>query len=105
VVPRFGEPLCPYCYDYTGSVLFNARAPLLWKRFADSLRRALAKAGGLTLKDLPCHLRLSFAKLAEYQRRGVVHFHAVIRLDGPDAPTTPPPACAPTDTLPAPLPH
>ncbi|MEV4104157.1 replication initiator [Nonomuraea sp. NPDC049649] len=103
--PRLGEPLCPDCYDYTGSVLFNALAPLLWKRFADSLRRALAKAGGLTLKDLPRHLRLSFAKVAEYQRRGVVHFHAVIRLDGPDGPTTPPPAWATTDTLPAAIQH
>jgi hypothetical protein len=26
-------------------------------------------------------VRLSFAKVAEYQRRGVVHLHAVIRLD------------------------
>ncbi|MFG1941593.1 replication initiator [Nonomuraea sp. NPDC048826] len=97
--PRLGEPLCPDCYDYTGSVLFNALAPLLWKRFADSLRRALAKAGGLPLKDLPCHLRLSFAKVAEYQRRGVVHFHAVIRLDGPDGPVTPPPAWAAVGAL------
>jgi hypothetical protein len=24
---RLGEPLCPDCYDYTGSVLFNACAP------------------------------------------------------------------------------
>jgi len=27
--------------------------------------------------------RVSFAKVAEYQVRGVVHFHAIIRLDGP----------------------
>ena len=38
------------------------------------------------------HARLSYAKVAEYQRRGLVHFHAVIRLDGPDGPTDPPPA-------------
>ncbi|WP_407674495.1 replication initiator [Nonomuraea glycinis] len=97
--PRLGEPLCPDCYDYTGSVLFNALAPLLWKRFADSVRRHLAKTGGLALKDLRHHLTLSFAKVAEYQRRGVVHFHAVIRLDGPDGPTTPPPAWATADAL------
>lgn len=97
--PRLGEPLCPDCYDYTGSVLFNALAPLLWKRFADSVRRHLAKLGGLFLKDLRHHLTLSFAKVAEYQRRGVVHFHAVIRLDGPDGPTAPPPAWATADTL------
>ncbi|GAA5057537.1 hypothetical protein HNP84_000512 [Thermocatellispora tengchongensis] len=97
--PRLGEPLCPDCYDYTGSVLFNALAPLLWKRFADSLRRHLAKAGGLPLKDLRHHLTVSFAKVAEYQRRGAVHFHAVIRLDGPGGPTAPPPPWATTDTL------
>ena len=41
--PRLGEPLCPDCYDYAGSVLFNALAPQLWKRFTDALRRHLAK--------------------------------------------------------------
>ncbi|MGP3914271.1 replication initiator [Nonomuraea sp. 10N515B] len=97
--PRLGEPLCPDCYDYTGSVLFNALAPLLWKRFADSLRRRLAKLGGLTLKDLREHLTVSFAKVAEYQRRGVVHFHAVIRLDGPGGPGAPPPTWATEDIL------
>jgi hypothetical protein len=25
--------------------------------------------------------RISFAKVAEYQKRGAVHFHAIIRLD------------------------
>jgi hypothetical protein len=39
--------------------------------------------------------RLSFGKAAEMQRRGVVHYHAIIRLDGadPDDPTAilPPP--------------
>ncbi|MGI5285818.1 replication initiator [Nonomuraea polychroma] len=74
-------------------------APLLWKRFADSLRRHLAKLGGLTLKELRHHLTLSFAKVAEYQRRGVVHFHAVIRLDGPDGPAFPPPAWATAEVL------
>ncbi|WP_219501249.1 replication initiator [Nonomuraea ceibae] len=97
--PRLGEPLCPDCYDYTGSVLFNALAPTLWKRFADSLRRHLAKLGGLALKDLRNHVTVSFAKVAEYQRRGVVHFHAIIRLDGPGGPAVPPPAWATADVL------
>ncbi|MEV1168122.1 replication initiator [Nonomuraea sp. NPDC049784] len=97
--PHLGEPLCPDCYDYTGSVLFNAVAPLLWKRFADSLRRHLTKLGGLTLKDLREHLTVSFAKVAEYQRRGVVHFHAVIRLDGPGGPAASPPPWANADAL------
>jgi hypothetical protein len=94
-----GEPLCPECYDYAGSVLFNAVASLLWVRFADALRRRIATAGRLSLRELREHLVLSFAKVAEYQRRGVVHLHAVIRLDGPDGPTSPPPAWATTDVL------
>jgi hypothetical protein len=39
-------------------------------------------------------LRVSFAKVVEYQRRGVVHFHAIIRLDGPAGPNTASPAWA-----------
>jgi hypothetical protein len=92
--PQLGEPLCPDCYDYTGSVLFNACAPELWRRFTITLRRALARQAGLTNKALAAQLRVSFAKVAEYQRRGVVHFHAIIRLDGPTGPSTPPPAWA-----------
>ena len=91
---RLGEPLCPDCYDYTGSVLFNACAPELWRRFTISLRRALARQAGLTNKALAAQLRVSFAKVAEYQRRGVVHFHAIIRLDGSNGPGATPPAWA-----------
>ncbi|MCG5215452.1 replication initiator [Streptosporangium soli] len=94
-----GEPLCPDCYDYTGSVLFNATTPKLWQRFTDALRRRVAKLTGHTLRELRQHLTISFAKVAEYQRRGVVHLHAVIRLDGPTGPTSPPPAWATAELL------
>ena len=50
--PRLGEPLCPDCYDYTGSVLFNACAPELWRRFTITLRRALARQAARRLHDL-----------------------------------------------------
>ncbi|MEV5571116.1 replication initiator [Spirillospora sp. NPDC052269] len=96
---RLGEPLCPDCYDYAGSVLFNALAPELWRRFTLALRRRVAKAAGLTLTELTAAATLSFAKVAEYQRRGIVHFHAVIRLDGPDGPTSPPPPWATYNAL------
>jgi hypothetical protein len=86
--------LCPDCYDYTGAVLFNAYAPELWRRFTITLRRTLARKAGLTNKALAAQVRVSYAKVAEYQRRGVVHFHAIIRLDGPTGPTTAPPAWA-----------
>ncbi|MEU7741192.1 replication initiator [Nonomuraea sp. NPDC049158] len=97
--PRLGEPLCADCYDYEGSVLFNAISSELWRRFTEALRRRFAKLSGLTLRELRQQAVISFAKVAEYQRRGVVHFHAVIRLDGPDGPTSPPPDWATAEAL------
>jgi hypothetical protein len=97
--PRLGQPICPDCYDYDASVLFNALAPELWRRFTITLRRTLARRAGLTARELAGHARISFAKVAEYQRRGVVHFHAIIRLDGPDGPSTAPPPWASTALL------
>jgi len=91
---RLGEPLCPDCYDYTGSVLFNAYAPELWRRFTITLRRSLARQAGLTGKAFTAQVRVFYAKVAEYQRRGVVHFHAIIRLDEPAGPAMIPPARA-----------
>ena len=43
-------------------------------------------------------LRVSYGKVAEYQRRGVVHFHALIRLDGVD-PADPDAILAPPDGI------
>ncbi|MGH3505106.1 MAG: replication initiator [Nocardioidaceae bacterium] len=42
---------------------------------------------------------MSFAKVAEFQARGLVHFHAVVRLDGPNGSDDPPPAWASTNLL------
>ncbi len=92
--PILGTPLDPERYDYAHAVLWNNNAPALWKRFAIYLRRKLAKAAGLTRRDFESVARVSFGKVAEYQRRGAVHFHAVIRIDGPDGADSPPPAWA-----------
>ncbi|MGO4754071.1 replication initiator, partial [Streptomyces sp. 2MCAF27] len=94
-----GAPLDPEHYDYTGAVLWNAHAPALWARFTTHLRREIAKAAGVTQRTLRHHATLSYAKVAEYQKRGQVHFHAVIRLDGPTGPTSTPPAWATTQLL------
>ncbi|SES49880.1 hypothetical protein SAMN04487983_10957, partial [Streptomyces sp. yr375] len=94
-----GTPLDPERYDYMGAVLWNAHAPALWARFTTHLRREIAKAAGLTQRTLRHHATLSYAKVAEYQKRGQVHFHAVIRLDGPTGPTSTPPAWATTQLL------
>jgi hypothetical protein len=79
--PRLGEPLCPRCYQAGAQVLWNALAGRLWSRTTIYLYRTLAKAAGMTEAELRRTVRISFAKVAEYQKRGAVHFHAVIRLD------------------------
>jgi hypothetical protein len=88
---RLGTPLCPDCYDYTGHVLFNALAPELWRRFVIYLPRKLARLAGITQHQLGHELRVRFVKVAEYQHRGVIHYHAVIRLDAPGDDHQPPP--------------
>ncbi|MGW9255249.1 replication initiator protein RepSA [Streptomyces albidoflavus] len=92
--PELGTALDPATYDYAGAVLFNNHAGQLWQRFTTRLRRELAARAGLTRRELADRLRVSYGKVAEFQKRGALHFHAVIRLDGPDGPGTPPPAWA-----------
>ncbi len=78
--PCLGRPLCPDCYDYTAAVVWNAHSPELWRRTIITLRRQLAKLA----RKHGTRIRLSYAKIAEFQRRGAVHFHAIFRLDGVD---------------------
>jgi hypothetical protein len=92
--PRLGTPINPAAYDYEAAVLWNNHAGVLWADFTRRLRRALAHAGGLTVREAADVVRLSYAKVAEYQKRGQVHFHAAVRLDGPGGCTTAPPAWA-----------
>jgi hypothetical protein len=92
--PRIGTPTDPNTYDYIGAVLWQAHAGQLWARFTTALRRALAHHLGIPGRLFSNHARLSYAKVAEYQRRGLVHFHAAIRLDGPDGPAEQPPQLA-----------
>lgn len=80
--PIVGEPLCPDCYDYEAHVAWQWHAPELWRRFIIRLRRDLASSLGLSESASRKVVRVQFAKVAEFQRRGVVHFHALIRLDG-----------------------
>jgi hypothetical protein len=78
--PSLGRPLCLDCYDHAHHVVWNGWAGELWRRTTIALTRALRpleRAHGV-------RLRVSYGKVAEYQRRGVVHFHALIRLDQVD---------------------
>ncbi|MEU6198433.1 replication initiator [Streptomyces sp. NPDC047061] len=87
-----GQPLCPDCYDYTAHVLWHAHASKLWDRFVIDVRRRLATSADLVQSSFTQHARLSFARVAEYQKRAAVHVHAVVRLDGPNGPEDQPPA-------------
>jgi hypothetical protein len=97
--PGLGAPLDPNRYDYEAAVLWNAHAGMLWRRFTIYLRREIAHRAGLTQRAFRDHARVSFAKVAEYQKRGAVHFHAVIRLDGPTGGDSPPPHWATAELL------
>lgn len=97
--PELGTPLDPSTYDYAGAVLWNNHASDLWRYFTIYLRREIAARAGLTQRAAREQSRLSFGKVAEYQKRGAVHFHAVIRFDGPEGPDTPPPHWASGDLL------
>ncbi len=63
-------------------------APELWRRTAIQIPRELARQAGLTLKQLRQLVRVSYVKVAEYQRRGALHFHVLIRLDAAQPPDT-----------------
>src|ERR1022692_1860246 len=97
--PRLGRALCPDCYDYDTAVLFNARAADLWRRFTAYLPRHLARRAGLSIKALRGLAAVRYVKVAEYQARGVVHSHAVIRLDAVGQDFQPPPAPFTADLL------
>ncbi len=89
-----GSPLCPECYQYADAVLWNASVGRLWDRAVNKTARELAKGAGIRVRQLRAQARISFTKVTEYQRRGSVHLHAVIRIDGPGGPDDPAPSWA-----------
>ena len=79
--PTLGEPICHDCFDHRGAVVWNNALSELWRRTTIYLPRVLARLTGMTHRRLREVVRMSYIKVAEYQRRGLVHLHAVIRLD------------------------
>jgi hypothetical protein len=76
-----GQALCPACYDYEGAVLFNAGVSELWRRTTIYALRALGSLVDLSAREAARRLRLSYIKVVEFQRRGSVHLHALVRVD------------------------
>jgi hypothetical protein len=91
-----GQPLCADCYDYPGHAVWNNSAAELWRRTKQDIERhlaALARRRGIPsipvrrsdgIYKLVPPVRVSHGKAAEYQARGAVHFHVLLRLDGVD---------------------
>ncbi|MGH3426298.1 MAG: replication initiator, partial [Terriglobales bacterium] len=96
---RLGTPMCVDCYDHAGHVVWTCFAPQLWTRTAIAWSRALTKVARVHGDKV----RIRYAKVAEFQTRGLVHFHALLRLDGydPEQPeqVLPPPACITADAF------
>jgi len=109
---NLGTPLCLDCYDHDAQAVWNLYAGELWRRTTIAVNRHIrqtARQRGIARVPVVTYdedghertrwvwpIRLSFGKAAEMQRRAVVHFHAIIRLDGydpddPDAVVAPPP--------------
>ncbi len=94
--PRLGQPICPDCYDYRAQAVWNNSTGELWRRTKQAIERYLAHqarrrgippiwvedAQGRMRSKPP--VRVSHGKAAEFQARGAVHFHALLRLDGID---------------------
>jgi hypothetical protein len=102
--PALGTPLCANCFDYGGAVAWNDHASELWRRTTIRVYRELAARLGRSESTVKRQVRLSYVKVAEWQRRGLIHFHAAIRLDakphndnGPDH--APPPDTYTLDVL------
>ncbi|WP_052112922.1 replication initiator [Knoellia aerolata] len=106
-----GQPICHECYDYEGHVVWQWWAPELWRRFGIRLTRLIARHLGVpATKPRPCKrypyprlwlgdlASIQYAKVGEYQTRGLIHFHGLVRLDGPK---TPDGFAAAPDALPA----
>ncbi len=82
--PVVASPLCPRCYDFEGAVLQNACTPELWRRTSIYLPRHLAAVLGISQGECRHRFRIATCRVAEFQRRGVVHLHAVVRVDAVD---------------------
>ena len=79
--PRLGRALCARLLRLPGRGAVQRPRRGAVGRFTTYLPRHLARLAGLTQHQFRDLLKIRYVKVAEYQARGVVHFHAVIRLD------------------------
>ena len=76
------KPLCLDCYDHAAHVVWNNNTGELWRLTKQAIERRLNQLAHR--RGLAYGVRVSHGKAAEYQARGAVHFHVLLRLDGLD---------------------
>ena len=80
--PRLGEPICARVLRLRArGAVERARARAVAAHVAIQLPRELARLLRRQA-EASCDVRVSYVKVAEFQRRGALHFHCVLRLDG-----------------------
>jgi len=87
-----GTPTCAACFNYRGAVLWNAHASRLFAETMRQLTRRVASSRGISRDIFAEEARINYLKVAEVQRRGLIHFHGILRLDGHGHAETPPPS-------------
>jgi hypothetical protein len=79
--PCLGEPLCLDCYNHHGAVIWNNAVGELWRCTTIYLRRHVARHACLTQAEAERRVAMAYARVGEYHKRGLVHLHALVRLD------------------------
>ena len=85
IIPGTGVPRNPGSYDYLGQVRWNAAVPRIWKSTLKRLQRAMGFGPG-TRNEMNGQLEqapeehLGYFKVAEWQARGALHLHIVVRI-------------------------
>lgn len=86
-----GGPLCDKCYDWVGAMVWQCWCSSeLFRRTGQNISRELAGRLQLSQSSFRKLATVQYVKVAEYQHRGLIHFHAMIRLDGADGPGSTP---------------
>ncbi len=79
--PIVGTPICERGYDWYAAIMFNNRATELWRRTLIAAHRTLARQLAIPVRTITNRHRIAYAKIIEYQTRGAIHYHALLRCD------------------------
>jgi hypothetical protein len=77
--PTVGLPVNPETFDYAKAASFNHAAPRLATVTMQKVWRQMAAATGLTVKEVRCPT----VRVMEWQRRGLLHVHLLVRGEVP----------------------